>query len=351
MGHKRLVLMQCFERRCLTYTPGNPEGFVVEAGNVGQHYHSWRASPQQEVSIGDAPQEVQDQLQAAADDNLKHRQLFQYLIIEGFATVGRSATAISGPGLLTTDFLSIEMETSPPNPLHATVIFDPTEDGEPLIYALVATAQKRPLYLLSVNSEGFVEALFVPPNVIADPMSAPQLAGTDPCDVCLSSCTQLPELRVYVREQSLGSCRSVAHAICGTKSENIDTESPNGIDRWFFTCVMIVASRCLEQAQQSTCEEICYFECATCDFCSDDDPANFCCEGSCTDLTQDANNCGACGERCFTGQACCNGTCIDILSDSTNCGACGISCPDGQELYQRRLHCGCELMPWLRPGG
>ncbi|MEZ4520625.1 MAG: hypothetical protein R3A46_03120 [Thermomicrobiales bacterium] len=34
--------MQCFERRCLTYTPGNPEGFIVEAGNVGQHYYSWR---------------------------------------------------------------------------------------------------------------------------------------------------------------------------------------------------------------------------------------------------------------------------------------------------------------------
>ena len=38
----RDVLMQCFERRCLTYTPGNPEGFVVEAGNVGLHYYVWR---------------------------------------------------------------------------------------------------------------------------------------------------------------------------------------------------------------------------------------------------------------------------------------------------------------------
>jgi len=38
----RDVLMQCFERRCLTYTPGNPPGFATEAGNVGQHYHTWR---------------------------------------------------------------------------------------------------------------------------------------------------------------------------------------------------------------------------------------------------------------------------------------------------------------------
>ncbi len=36
------VLMQCFERRCLTYTPGNEDGWQVEAGNVGQHYYRWR---------------------------------------------------------------------------------------------------------------------------------------------------------------------------------------------------------------------------------------------------------------------------------------------------------------------
>ncbi|MGH9176046.1 MAG: CHRD domain-containing protein, partial [Vicinamibacterales bacterium] len=41
-GSPRDVLWQCFERRCLTYTPGNPAGFLVEAGNVGQHYHRWR---------------------------------------------------------------------------------------------------------------------------------------------------------------------------------------------------------------------------------------------------------------------------------------------------------------------
>ncbi|RIK45367.1 MAG: hypothetical protein DCC58_06625 [Chloroflexi bacterium] len=41
-GVYRDVLLQCFERRCLTYTPGNPPGWQVEAGNVGQHYHYWR---------------------------------------------------------------------------------------------------------------------------------------------------------------------------------------------------------------------------------------------------------------------------------------------------------------------
>jgi hypothetical protein len=41
-GTELTVLWQCFERRCLTYNPANPEGWKVEAGNVGQHYHEWR---------------------------------------------------------------------------------------------------------------------------------------------------------------------------------------------------------------------------------------------------------------------------------------------------------------------
>jgi glucose/arabinose dehydrogenase len=36
------VLLQCFERRCLTWTPQNPPGWQVEAGNVGLHHYMWR---------------------------------------------------------------------------------------------------------------------------------------------------------------------------------------------------------------------------------------------------------------------------------------------------------------------
>ncbi len=36
------VLTQCFERRCLTYTPANELAWRVEMGNVGLHYYSWR---------------------------------------------------------------------------------------------------------------------------------------------------------------------------------------------------------------------------------------------------------------------------------------------------------------------
>jgi len=36
------VLVQVFQRRILTYTPGNAIGWQVEAGNVGLHYYEWR---------------------------------------------------------------------------------------------------------------------------------------------------------------------------------------------------------------------------------------------------------------------------------------------------------------------
>ncbi len=41
-GEMKLVLIQCFERRCLTYTPANAPEWQVEAGNVGRHYQAWR---------------------------------------------------------------------------------------------------------------------------------------------------------------------------------------------------------------------------------------------------------------------------------------------------------------------
>jgi subtilisin family serine protease len=41
-GIRQDVLVQCFERRCLTYTPANAPQWRVEMGNVGQHYYQWR---------------------------------------------------------------------------------------------------------------------------------------------------------------------------------------------------------------------------------------------------------------------------------------------------------------------
>lgn len=49
-GQPKMVLVQAFERRVLTYTPGNPEGWQVEAGNVGQHYYEWEKGSVEEPS-------------------------------------------------------------------------------------------------------------------------------------------------------------------------------------------------------------------------------------------------------------------------------------------------------------
>ena len=38
----RTVLVQCFERRCLTYAPSNPANFQVEQANTGLQYFNWR---------------------------------------------------------------------------------------------------------------------------------------------------------------------------------------------------------------------------------------------------------------------------------------------------------------------
>ena len=63
-GEVRDVLVQCFERRCLTYAPDNPEGWKVEMGNVGRHYYQWRtgqyppegAAPENPVPLARGPQ-------------------------------------------------------------------------------------------------------------------------------------------------------------------------------------------------------------------------------------------------------------------------------------------------------
>ncbi|MDB5078618.1 MAG: hypothetical protein JWP00_542 [Chloroflexi bacterium] len=42
-GKSKMVMLQLFERRVLSYTPSNPAEWQVEMGNVGQHYLAWRS--------------------------------------------------------------------------------------------------------------------------------------------------------------------------------------------------------------------------------------------------------------------------------------------------------------------
>jgi len=75
-GIERDVLVQLFERRVLTYTPSNPNGFKVEMGNVGQHYYKWRYSlevtsvpPTQTPPQATPTPPVQNDLQASPEQD------------------------------------------------------------------------------------------------------------------------------------------------------------------------------------------------------------------------------------------------------------------------------------------
>jgi hypothetical protein len=63
---KQNVLIQCFERRCATFTPDNPEGWQVESGNVGQHYYHWRYH---EIVVPAPPVDDDDVADDVADDD------------------------------------------------------------------------------------------------------------------------------------------------------------------------------------------------------------------------------------------------------------------------------------------
>ena len=65
------------------------------------------------------------------------------------------------------------------------------------------------------------------------------------------------------------------------------------------------------------------------------------CGASCTNLSGDVANCGACGHACASDQFCaagacvtcasvCGGACVDLGSDGANCGARGHACAAGQ---------------------
>lgn len=69
------------------------------------------------------------------------------------------------------------------------------------------------------------------------------------------------------------------------------------------------------------------------------------CNGTCTVVARDPENCGACGKKCGAGEVCsagacasscgsttskCGSECVDTKSDPRNCGGCGTKCTAGQ---------------------
>ena len=79
-GVERDVLVQVFERRVLTYTPDNPEGWKVEAGNVGQHYYAWRYG---QLGLPVQPAPVPDPIDYNCDDFTTRDEALRYFESQG----------------------------------------------------------------------------------------------------------------------------------------------------------------------------------------------------------------------------------------------------------------------------
>jgi hypothetical protein len=85
------------------------------------------------------------------------------------------------------------------------------------------------------------------------------------------------------------------------------------------------------------CEAVCDGASAYCQPLCDGDGTcplgTSCCSGLCRNLTNDPNNCSACGIACVQGLACCSTQCLDLNSNVNNCGACGRACPGTANGY------------------
>jgi hypothetical protein len=81
-----------------------------------------------------------------------------------------------------------------------------------------------------------------------------------------------------------------------------------------------------------------------------------CCDGVCTNLNADPQNCGACGLTCKLNEHCYTGSCVcddgfdncdgdpgcetQLFDNSENCGACDNTCPDNSTCQD--LDCVCQ---------
>lgn len=112
-----------------------------------------------------------------------------------------------------------------------------------------------------------------------------------------------------------------------------------------------------------------YLGLSSCQTCPDGNATNslFChgadclegesvCAGACSNLQEDRDNCGACGNACGDGLVCsfgqcvegcdnglvnCSGACVDVRNDPENCMTCGTTCSAAMEQSCNSGVCGC----------
>jgi hypothetical protein len=80
------------------------------------------------------------------------------------------------------------------------------------------------------------------------------------------------------------------------------------------------------------------------------------CGGQCTDFGSDHANCGACGTVCLGTETCtagacvpcavaCAGACVDLASDGANCGSCGNACAPSETCTSGAC-VACPMLCW-----
>lgn len=109
-GVQKDVLMQGFERRVLTYTPNNPDGFKVEYGNIGRAYYAWR------YPSGTTPVQARNTTPAPA----------------GSATPAPSTTSAPAPVSGDIDILAIAVPSHPKPDTSVNLTIKLTKGGAPL---------------------------------------------------------------------------------------------------------------------------------------------------------------------------------------------------------------------------
>ena len=109
-GTVKWVLIQAFERRILTFTPDNPEGWQVEAGNVGRHYFEWRYADDPE-----APSEPEPEPTPGRSIEID----VEGIEVDFGDTVGDTTFGLRFIGAATGDVegaIEVSLDYSPPNP-------------------------------------------------------------------------------------------------------------------------------------------------------------------------------------------------------------------------------------------
>ncbi|RIK40002.1 MAG: hypothetical protein DCC58_14500 [Chloroflexi bacterium] len=315
-GTQKDVLAQCFERRCLTYTPDNPPEWRVEMGNVGRHYHAWRTGGgSDQTTIGEASASVEAQLESAAGQNAAYQQLETYVRGLGYIPDDQRAFTITESGAQGGAALVASYREVHEPPGRADIYFDQASGPYAGPFAIIRNADESIAFSAFVGDSGQIE--IAQPSI---PLNQAELAArevepraTPSCNACIARCNTV----IAQSSMSLEDiCLLTSYLTCST----LILPTKKG----FQSCVIGSWAGCILSGGSSTCAGLCTAECQDpCDACR---AGRTCCGEHCWDLNTSLHACGSCNVQCPAYSDCWDGVCISVRTDPQNCGGHGIVC-------------------------